>query len=71
MRAEMSHLAEFGYVCYMVGKTGVIRVTNCWNDKFDTGHSNVLCVSSRDRRLLNNIDHMRIVGSIAVTCKNV
>jgi len=61
-------MSKLGYVCYIIGKTGVIRVSNCWNEQFNVRHNNLLCVSSKDNRLLYNIDQMRLTGSMAITC---
>jgi hypothetical protein len=68
LQIEISNLFELGYVCYMIGKTGVIRVSNCWNEQFNTRHSNVLCVSKKETQLLYNIDRMKLVGSIETKC---
>ncbi len=69
LRIEVSSLLKLGYVCYMIGQTGVIRMSNCWNDKFNVTHNNVLCVSSKDKRLMYNIDQLRLIGSVAATCQ--
>ncbi|CAM2713258.1 unnamed protein product [Rotaria socialis] len=71
LEIEIAKLAKLDYVCYMVGKTGVIRVSKCWNDKFNVNHCNLLCVSAKDERLLFNIDQMRVRSSVATTCKTI
>ena len=53
----------------MIGKTGLIRVSYCWNDKFVVRHNNLLCLSSKDDELLDSIDQMRLPGSIPVACQ--
>jgi hypothetical protein len=68
LQIEVSNLSKLGYVCYIIGRTGVLRVSNCWNKQFDVRHNNLLCVSSTDNRLMYNIDQMRLKGSIATTC---
>jgi hypothetical protein len=68
LQIEVSNLSELGYVCYIIGKSGVIRVSNCWNEQFNVRHNNLLCVSSKDDRLLYNIDQMRLLGTIAIEC---
>ncbi len=66
---EVSNLSKIGYVCYIIGKSGVIRVSHCWNEQFNVRHNNLLCVSSKDRQLMNNIDQMRLPESISTTCQ--
>ena len=68
LEIEVSNFYELGYVCYIVGKTGLLRVTNCWNEKFNVRHNNILCVSTKDNRLLYDIDQMKLVGSVGATC---
>ncbi len=68
LQTEITNMSKLGYVCYIIGKTGVIRVSNCWNEQFNVQHNNLLCVSSKDNRLLYNIDQMRLTGSMAITC---
>ncbi len=69
LQIEISNLSKIGYVCYVIGRTGVIRVSHCWNEQFNVRHNNLLCVSSKDRQLLNNIDRMRLPESIPITCQ--
>lgn len=66
LEKETKNLFDIGYVCYMAGKTGFIRISSCWNDQFTTVHNNVLCVSSRDRNLLFNIDQLRLNGTVPI-----
>ncbi len=68
LQIEVSNMLKLGYVCYIIGQTGVIRVSNCWNEQFNVRHNNLLCISSNDNRLLYNIDQMRLTGSMAITC---
>lgn len=70
LEAEVSNLSKLGYVCYMIGKTGLIRVSFCWNDKFKVRHGNVLCVSSKDRQLWQNIEQFRLPDTYPSTCQN-
>ena len=69
LQVEVSNLSKIGYVCYIIGRTGVIRVSHCWNEKFNVRHNNLLCVSSKDRQLMNNIDEMKLLKSIPTTCQ--
>ncbi|CAF3852423.1 unnamed protein product [Adineta steineri] len=69
LKFEVSKLTKLGYVCYIIGKTGMILVTNCWSDKYDVEHNNLLCVSSRDGALLNSIDQMRLTGTVSGICE--
>ncbi|CAF4155089.1 unnamed protein product [Adineta steineri] len=69
LKFEVSKLTKLGYICYIIGKTGMILVTNCWSDKYDVEHNNLLCVSSRDGALLNSIDQMRLTGTVSGICE--
>ncbi|CAF1488737.1 unnamed protein product [Adineta steineri] len=69
LQIEVSKLTKLGYICYIIGKTGMILVTNCWSDKYDVQHNNLLCVSSRDGALLNSIDQMRLTGTVSGICE--
>jgi FkbM family methyltransferase len=52
-----------GFTCYMLGKTGIARLTNCWSPIFDVRKwSNVLCVHRREERLRRFLDQLRIVN---------
>jgi FkbM family methyltransferase len=52
-----------GFTCYMLGKTGMIRLTNCWSAVFDVKRwSNILCVHRREERLQRFLDHLCIVN---------
>ena len=70
MQIEVANLTKLGYICYMIGQSGLIRVSSCWNEKFQVRHCNLLCVSSQDRQLWKNIDRLRLPGSHHSTCQN-
>jgi FkbM family methyltransferase len=50
-----------GYICYMLGKTGIARLTDCWSSVFDVkSWSNVLCVYRREKHLRRFIEQILI-----------
>jgi hypothetical protein len=50
-----------GYICYMLGKTGTARLTDCWSSVFDVKFwSNVLCVHRREKSLRLFLDELLI-----------
>ncbi len=52
-----------GFTCYMLGKTGMARLTNCWDPIYDLKKwSNILCVHRREERLHRFLDQLRIVN---------
>jgi FkbM family methyltransferase len=56
-------LNSYGLTCYMIGKTGIARLTKCWSPMFDVRKwSNVLCVHRREERLRRFLDQLRIVN---------
>lgn len=69
LKHEVNQLNDYGYVCYMTGKTGLIRVSRCWSNKFVTRHSNILCVLSSDRQLLMNIDKLKLKNTLPIKCQ--
>ncbi|CAF0900028.1 unnamed protein product [Adineta ricciae] len=71
LQMETSKFTQLGYVCYIIGKDGVIRISKCWNDEFDVQHSNILCVSSKDTDLWNNIDQMRLNSTLPAACNKL
>ena len=71
LQMEISKFTQLGYVCYIIGKTGVIRISECWNDKFDVQHSNILCVSTKDTHLWNSIDQMRLNSTLPAACNKL
>ncbi|CAF1377655.1 unnamed protein product [Adineta ricciae] len=45
-------LGKEGFICYMLGKTGLARLTNCWSPVFEVkSWSNVLCVHREEEHL--------------------
>jgi hypothetical protein len=69
LKIEVSNLSKLGYICYIIGKNGLIRVSNCWNEQFTARHNNLLCLSSKDKQLMNNIDQMRLSNTTPITCQ--
>lgn len=65
---EISKFSQLGYICYILGKTGLLLVTNCWHEKYNVPHSNILCVSSKDQSLLHNINRLTLMGSVLPHC---
>jgi FkbM family methyltransferase len=50
-----------GFICHMLGKTGMARITDCWSPVFDVRHwSNVLCVHRREKRLRSLLNQLLI-----------
>ena len=59
LRNVVDDLDAKGYTCYMLGKTGIIRMTKCWSTAFEKKQwSNVLCVRRTDERLKNYIQQL-------------
>jgi hypothetical protein len=55
-------LNSYGLTCYMIGKTGIARLTNCWSPLFDVKKwSNILCVHRREERLQRFLEQLCIV----------
>ncbi len=54
-------LSNKGFICYMLGKTGIARLTDCWSSVYDVKYwSNVLCVHRREKRLRDLVDLLLI-----------
>ena len=52
-----------GFICYMIGKTGLARLTNCWSPVYHIKQwSNVLCVHRREKRLRRFIELLLITN---------
>jgi FkbM family methyltransferase len=50
-----------GFTCHMLGRTGMVRLTNCWSPVFDVKYwSNILCVHRREERLRRFLDQLLI-----------
>jgi FkbM family methyltransferase len=50
-----------GFICHMLGKTGMARITDCWSPVFDVRQwSNVLCVHRREKRLRRSLNQLLI-----------
>ncbi|CAF1377641.1 unnamed protein product [Adineta ricciae] len=50
-----------GFICYMLGKTGLARLTNCWSTVFEVkSWSNVLCVHREEEHLRRFLDRLLI-----------
>ena len=48
----LQSLESKGFICHILGKTGLVRATKCWSPLLDLKHwSNVLCVHRRQKRL--------------------
>ena len=51
-----------GFTCHMVGKTGMMRLTNCWSPVYDIKNwSNILCVHRREVHLRRFLDELLII----------
>ncbi|UJR12601.1 hypothetical protein I4U23_016776 [Adineta vaga] len=54
-------LSKEGFICYMLGKTGLARLTNCWSPVFEIKRwSNVLCVHREEKHLRLFLDRLLI-----------
>ncbi|UJR08079.1 hypothetical protein I4U23_012356 [Adineta vaga] len=52
-----------GFTCYMLGKTGLVLLTNCWSSALDVKQwSNVLCIHRREKHLLRLLDALLITS---------
>jgi hypothetical protein len=60
---EISKFDALGYICYLIGKTGLLLVTGCWNDQMNVLQNNLLCVLSQDRQLAENIHRLTLNDS--------
>ncbi|CAF1220708.1 unnamed protein product [Adineta steineri] len=56
-------LSKEGFICYMLGKTGLARLTNCWSPAFDIKRwSNVLCVHREEEHVRHFLDQLLITN---------
>jgi FkbM family methyltransferase len=59
----INSLSSKGLICYMVGKTGIVRLTNCWSPVYEVQKwSNVMCVHRREMRLRRFLDQLLITS---------
>jgi hypothetical protein len=57
-------LSNKGFICYMLGKTGMARLTDCWSSVYDVKYwSNVLCVHRREKRLRCLLNQLLIINT--------
>ena len=57
----IAELGERNYMCYKIGRTGILPLTGCWSPKFEIKFwSNVLCLSIREQRLIRFIEKLLI-----------
>ncbi|CAF1090302.1 unnamed protein product [Rotaria magnacalcarata] len=55
------NLDRQGYACYQLGRTGILRLTNCWAPIFERKMwSNVLCISRSERILIQSIEKLLV-----------
>jgi hypothetical protein len=65
LRDVIENLDSKGYICYMLGRTGIIRMTRCWSSLFgEKRWSNVLYVLRNDERLRRFIDQLIIPSTL-------
>jgi hypothetical protein len=52
-------LENKGFICHLIGKTGMIRLTKCWFPIYDLKwSSNILCVHRRQKRLRHFLNQL-------------
>jgi hypothetical protein len=51
------------FICNLIGKTGMVRLTDCWSPVYDfRSWSNVLCVHRHEKHLQYFIDQLFIIN---------
>ena len=57
----LQSLEKQGFICHLIGRTGMIRMTKCWLPIYDLKWwSNVLCVHRRQERLRHFLNQLLI-----------
>ena len=57
----INSLSSKGLICYIVGKTGIVRLTDCWSPVYEVVNwGNILCVHRKEMRLRRFLDQLLI-----------